>query len=188
MELLSLVPGTPPFDGAVDCYRRVWGRDGAVAFREHAEFPGYRGLAAVEDGRVVGYAYGYTSRPGQYYHEALRAVVPAGTYERWLTDCFELVELGVDPDERGRGLGGRLHDALLDGTGHATSVLTTGVDNDPARRLYEGRGWEALYEPFDPEGGEPMTVYGLGLADGGREAASANADALDLDRSPRGVR
>jgi GNAT superfamily N-acetyltransferase len=161
MEVLSLVPGTPQFDGAVECYRRVWDREADVAFRRHAEFPGYRGLAAVEAGRVVGYAYGYTTRPGQYYHEALRAVLPESTYDRWLTDCFEFVELGVEPAARRRGLGGRLHDALLAGRPHATSVLTTGVDNRPARELYEERGWESLFEPFDPEGGEPMAVYGL---------------------------
>ncbi|MFD1514648.1 GNAT family N-acetyltransferase [Halomarina rubra] len=171
MELLSLVPNTPAFDGAVDCYRRIWDRDGTVAFRKHAEFPGYRGFVAVEDGAVVGYVYGYTSEPGQYYHEALRAVLPPSTYARWLDDCFELVELGVAPEARGRGLGGRLHDCLLQGLPHATSVLTTGVDNEAARELYERRDWEAVFEPFDPEGGEPMVVYGRAL--------DATDDALD---------
>ena len=161
MDLRPLVPDTSAFDEAVECYRRIWGQDRRVAFREHAEFPGYRGVVAVDDGSVVGYAYGYTTEPGQYYHEALRAVLPRSTYGRWLADCFELVELGVVPEARCRGVGGRLHDALLRGVPHSTSVLTTGVDNDPARALYETRGWEALYEPFDPEGGEPMVVYGL---------------------------
>ena len=161
MELQPLVPDTPAFDEAAECYRRIWGRDGRAAFREHAEYPGYRGVVAVEEGSAVGYAYGYTTEPGQYYHEALRAVLPRSTYGRWLADCFELVELGVVPAARGRGLGGRLHDVLLDGLPHATSVLTTGVDNHPARALYEGRGWQALFEPFDPEGSKPMVVYGL---------------------------
>lgn len=186
MELLSLVPNTPAFDGAVECYRRVWNRDGSVAFRKHANYPGYRGFVAVEDGTVLGYAYGYTTEPGQYYHEALRAVLPASTYHGWLADCFELVELGVTPDARGRGIGSTLHDSLLTGLPHARSVLTTGVDNDAARRLYETRGWEALFEPFDPEGGDPMVVYGKTL-DPERADAVGDDDALSgRERPPRG--
>lgn len=163
MDLVALAPDTPAFDGAVECYRRIWGREGHVAFRKHATFPGYRGVVAVEDDRVVGYAYGYTTRPGQYYHEALRAVLPSPVYVRWFDDCFEFVELGVVEEARGRGVGGRLHDALVEGLTHARSVLTTGIDNEVARRFYEDRGWEPLFQPFDPEGGDPMVVYGLAL-------------------------
>lgn len=179
MDLRPLAPDTAAFDGAVECYRRIWGRDGQATFREHAEYPGYRGVVAVEEGAVVGYAYGYTTEPGQYYHEALRAVLPRSTYGRWLADCFELVELGVVSEARGRGLGGRLHDALLRGLPHATSVLTTGVDNEPARTLYESRGWEALFEPFDPEGGEPMVVYGLARSPRASDAAGERRSRTD---------
>ncbi|MWG34059.1 GNAT family N-acetyltransferase [Halomarina oriensis] len=134
----------------------------------------------------MGYAYGYTSSPGQYYHEALRSVVPPAVYARWFDDCFEFVELGVVERARGRGVGGRLHDALLAGRTHATSVLTTGVDNATARAFYEDRGWEALYQPFDPEGGEPMVVYGRGLgAEHGGDGGAAGTLGGRDDRSPR---
>ena len=178
MELLPLVPDTPLFERAVDCYWTIFGasphgrsdRETAAAmFRRHADHPGYRGLVAAtggsvaEPGSVLGYTYGYESRPGQYYREALAGALAAEQAERWLSDCFEFVELGVTPAVRRRGLGGYLHDSLLEGVPQETSVLTTGVDNEAARALYAGRGWEVIAEPFSVQGGPPMVVMGREL-------------------------
>lgn len=178
MNVLPLVPDTPAFDRAVDCYWGVFGgsphgrpdrETAATMFRRHAGYPGYRGLVAAtgtsvaSPGTVLGYTYGYASRPGQYYREELAAVLPSERAERWLSDCFEFVELGVAARARRRGVGGVLHDALLADLPHATSVLTTGVDNAAARSLYAGRGWVSLHEPFSVQGGPAMVVLGLDL-------------------------
>jgi GNAT superfamily N-acetyltransferase len=173
MEFLPLVPGTPAFEGAVDCYWDIFGDAPAgrrsretvgAVFRSHADFPGFEGLVAAtggsvrSPGSVLGYAYGYGSRPEQYYREVLADALPAAQADRWLADCFEFVELGVAPDYRRHGLGGRLHDALLENRPEATSVLTTGVDNEAARSLYVDRGWEAVLEPISVRGGPRMVV------------------------------
>jgi ribosomal protein S18 acetylase RimI-like enzyme len=171
MDLVPLVPGTDSFERAVDCYWGIYGRsphgrpDRATAaemFARHADYPGYRGVVAVDEGSVAGYAYGYSSLPGQYYHDRLRGALDEESAERWLADCFEFVELGVLPYARRRGVGSRLHDAVFAGVDHATSVLTTGTDNAPARRLYEAKGWEPIREPFD--GGDvPLAILGRDL-------------------------
>ncbi|WP_254536332.1 GNAT family N-acetyltransferase [Halomarina litorea] len=178
MNLLPLVPDTPAFDRAVDCYWGVFGRsphgrpDRATAetmFRRHAQFPGYRGLVAAtggsvaSPGTVLGYAYGYESRPGQYYRGELAAALPDARADRWLADCFEFVELGVVAHARRQGVGGALHDALLADRPQSTSVLTTGVDNGGARALYADRGWVTLHEPFSVQDGPEMVVLGLDL-------------------------
>lgn len=178
MDLRPLVPGTPHFERAVDCYWDIFGESphgrpdratAATMFRRHADYPGYRGLVAVSEppttggGSVLGYTYGYASAPDQYYHEQLAGALGPDRAERWLSDCFELVELGVAPGARRRGVGGYLHDSLLAGVPSETSVLTTGVDNGPARSLYTDRGWVAVAEPFSVQGGPPMVVMGRDL-------------------------
>jgi hypothetical protein len=43
-----------------------------------------------------------------------------------------------------------------------TAVLTTEVDNHPARAFYEQRGWSVVHEPFRVADTE-MAVYGRRL-------------------------
>lgn len=193
MYLVPLVPGTDAFERAIDCYWGIYeysphGRadraTAAATFARHADFPGYRGLVAVEGSSAAGYAYGYSSRPGQYYHDRLRAALDEAAVERWLADCFEFVELGVAPYARRQGVGSRLHDALLAGVDHATSVLTTGVANAPARRFYDGKGWETVHEPF-PAGADANP----GDADAdGNEAETGAGSETGRDRSDAGTR
>lgn len=168
---------SPGFDAVIDAYlaafdvppERPEARAEAEAmFRRHAGYPGWRGLVALGPGdEVLGFAYGYTSTPGQFYRGKLEAALGPDLSARWLSDCFEFVELGVVPPARRRGIAGRLHDALLAGTGHRTAVLTTWVTNTPARALYESRGWQVILEPWLPApDGEPYVIMGLDL--GGR--------------------
>ena len=53
--------------------------------------------------------------------------------------------LYLDPDERGRGLGTSLLGHVLDGakgSGYRLATLYVLIDNAPARRFYERRGWQ----------------------------------------------
>ena len=75
--------------------------------------------------------------------------VPQELEDEWLGGHFEFVELAVDPDHQGRGLGAALHDALLAGLPHARALLSTWRDERPARRLYLTRGWTVLQEELD---------------------------------------
>lgn len=174
MEIRALTPDAALLDAAVECYRAAHGTPDprpavAARFERHATYPGWRGHVALADfdadgtSRVVGYVYGYSSAPDQQYHRTLRDALPARTYDRWLTDCFEVVELGVHPAYRRQGLATRLHDAVLDGVPHRTAVLTTGVDNAPAQALYDRLGWVLVWEPFVPDRGPEMVVLGKDL-------------------------
>ncbi|WP_255195254.1 GNAT family N-acetyltransferase [Halorarius litoreus] len=166
MELLPLAADTPHFRAATDLYGTIHGEPVEAVrerFRTHTEREGYRGFVAIgTSGHVVGFTYGHVSRTGQQYHDRLRAAVTDETYTRWLTDAFELVELGVEASQRRTGLGSALHDELFGGVGRATGVLTTESENAPARAFYEGHGWGVIHEPFHVADTE-MAVYGRDL-------------------------
>lgn len=131
----------------------------------HSTYPGFRFRGAIgEDGAVLGFSYGYSSRPGQWWHEVVGRAIPPEVRTDWLGDAFDFTELAVRPDARGRGLGGRLHDALLAGVAHRTACLSTHQSESVALRLYRGRGWEDVLRDFHfPGFAEPYLILGKRL-------------------------
>jgi len=109
----------------------------------HRSRPGFRLATARDEGRLVGFAWGYTGSRGEYWPDLVLATLP--DLDGWVGGHFELVELAVLPDHRGRGTGRALHDRLLDGLPHDRALLSTTSDEpDPAVRLYRSRGWQPL--------------------------------------------
>ncbi|WP_261133944.1 GNAT family N-acetyltransferase [Bacillus sp. Marseille-Q3570] len=155
-------------DQVVDIFCRVHGGDfddTKERFERHATYGGYQGLVAVdENDKVHGFVYGYTSLPGQFYNGKLRAKLTDGQIKEWLTDCFEFVELAVDPDHHRKGIGKQLHDAILESVPHQTSVLTTGVNMEAAKCLYLNNGWEIIQKNVDVLGvGNQQLIMGKKL-------------------------
>ena len=135
-------------------------------FDRHVERVGFRCFVARESNsaRILGFVYGYTSAPGQWWHDAVAAALRPAMVERWLTDCFELVELAVLPEMQGQGIGRRLHDALLTGLPHRTAVLSTLDMETAGLRLYRQRGWAPLLRDFIFPGGKlPYLIMGRDL-------------------------
>jgi ribosomal protein S18 acetylase RimI-like enzyme len=132
----------------------------------HAAREGFRFHAAEEEGRMVGFTYGYLGGPGQWWHDLVAVEMTDEQEARWLAPGhFEFVELHVRPEYRRRGLGGALHDELLSGLASRTAVLSTQTDNEPALALYRERGWQVVVPEmqFSP-GGVPYCILGLDLA------------------------
>ena len=155
----------------LDLYGRVHGLDAAaLAAREeimlrHFARRGYRGLIAAAGDALVGFAYGYTGDPGQYWYDKVHAAMPPALRRAWLErEHFEFVELAVEPGWQRRGIGGRLHDELLRDRPEPVALLTVRADNTPAQRLYLGRGWQVLLDAFTfAPGAAPYWVMGRRL-------------------------
>ena len=114
-----------------------WGR--------HLARAGFRLATARESRRLIGFAWGYTGALGQHWSDLVADSLPRPVADTWLGGHFELVELAVLEEFRRRGVGGRLHDVLLDDLPHERALLsTTDDENDPAVRLYRARGWMSL--------------------------------------------
>ena len=134
----------------------------------HAGRDGFR--AVIERGAagaLAGFAYGYRGGPGQWWHDLVAAALGPAEAERWLPPGhFEFVELHVRSDLWGRGIGGRLHDALL-ASEPGPSVLSTQQDNERALGLYERRGWRVIVPEIDfGVGYPPFCVLGKDRAAG----------------------
>jgi ribosomal protein S18 acetylase RimI-like enzyme len=69
----------------------------------------------------------------------------------------------VRAEHRRRGIGGTLHDAVLDGLDAPTAVLSTQTDNAPALALYRQRGWKVIVPYLDFGSGRPFLIMGKDL-------------------------
>ena len=123
----------------------------------HAAREGFRCVVASRQDDLLGFAYGYTGRRGQWWTDEVAARAPADVVDTWLDGHFEFVELGVDPAVRRRGHGRALHDRLLTGVPHGRALLTTYADDRPAPQLYRRLGWQLLVEKIF----EGSDLYGL---------------------------
>ncbi|MFD6177934.1 MULTISPECIES: GNAT family N-acetyltransferase [unclassified Isoptericola] len=123
----------------------VWRTD---RYDRHAARDGYRLVTAHAADHagddLVGFAWGYVGQRGQYWSDLLVDRLPDDVADAWVGDHFELVELGVLAAWRGHGVGRRLHDAVLDGVGRRSLLLTSDDEDDPAVRLYRRSGWQPL--------------------------------------------
>jgi len=144
-----------PLDELVDVYREAFTAPGydetpddVERFRsslpQHADREGFRLVLGSRSGRLVGFAYGYTGRRGQWWTDQILARVPTSITDVWVDGHFEFVELAVRPSEQGQGIGQALHDALQDDLPHRRALLGTWTDDRPARRLYLRSGWREL--------------------------------------------
>jgi GNAT superfamily N-acetyltransferase len=125
---------------------------------------GFRFVVAQVGATPVGFAYGYASKPGQWWHEMVRRALGPDQAAVWLVDAFEFVELALLPANRGQGLGARLYDALFQGLPHQTALASTADLETDAMRLYRRRGWVVLRGGFVfPRSTLPYVILGLDL-------------------------
>jgi len=141
------------------------GAQRAVSARKHVSFDGFACRAAVlEDGTLVGFGYGYTTKPGQWWHDLVRNALTPLDARDWLRDAFELSELHVLPEYHGIGIGRRLLTTLADGIPHAAMLLSTPDQDTRAFRLYRDTGFVDLARNYlFPGDARPFAVLGARL-------------------------
>jgi len=120
----------------------------APLWADHSRRDGFRCVVAVDDdGQIVGLAYGYHGRPGQWwYSEVARGLGDAP--QGWLADYFELTELHVRPDRQGTGLGESLLRGLLGPVTTQRVLLSTPEGENRAWRLYRRVGFRDVLRDF----------------------------------------
>lgn len=145
-------------------YPAETGRAHASFTASHASRRGFRAVAALADDALTGFGYGYTSVPGQWWHDQVRSAIPDPQRASWLTDCFELCELHVAPGWQGQGIGRRLLTALAADVPERRMLLSTPEGPTRARRLYRSVGFvELAGNHFFPGDGRPFAILGVEL-------------------------
>lgn len=115
-------------------------------------------------GQVVGFAYGYRSTAGQWWHDCVSRGLAKTAYDAWFRDCFEIAELHVSPHSQGRGNGRQLLTALLHELPCATALLSTpevAGENSRAWHLYRSFGFvDVLRHHHFPGDQRPFAILG----------------------------
>jgi ribosomal protein S18 acetylase RimI-like enzyme len=145
----------------------------AVSARKHVSLPGFACRAALlDDDTLVGFGYGYTTKPGQWWHDLVRRAIERDAAQDWLHDAFELSELHVLPEYQGSGIGRSMLLSLATGLPHAAMLLSTPDVETRAFRLYRKTGFVDLARNYlFPGDARPFAVLGarLPLPDGQSE-------------------
>jgi ribosomal protein S18 acetylase RimI-like enzyme len=126
----------------------------------HARRDGFKLVLATTDDVVSGYGYGFTGKRGQFWSDWLAGTAPADIVQTWVGNHFELVDIVVDPEHRGQGIAGLLHDELIARLPQDRALLATVPDDGAAARLYTGRGWQIIVPEIDGA----KALYGLDLS------------------------
>ena len=134
----------------------------------HVRRNGFRAVATLStEGALAGFGYGYTSGPGQWWHDQVRSALDDHGRDHWLSDCFEVVELHVLPRAQGHGVGARQLRALLAMADGKTVLLSTPeADEQKSRawRLYRRFGFVDVLRDFLFPGDErAFAILGRGL-------------------------
>lgn len=150
--------------GAAMGYPRQVAMARAGTTTQHTRLPDFRAVAAISGRALVGFGYGYRSAAGQWWHDQVASAVPAETRTRWMTDCFELSELHVEPGWQGRGIGRSLITTLLDPRPAAHVLLSTPEGPTRALSLYRSIGFvDVLRGHLFPGDARPFAVLGLSI-------------------------
>jgi ribosomal protein S18 acetylase RimI-like enzyme len=131
----------------------------------HTRLPGFRSVTAVaEDGRLVGFGYGYATLAGQWWHDQVRHALGPELAAGWLIDGFELCELHVLPGYQGRGIGRDVLVTLADLVEQSRVLLSTPEGPTRAWRLYTALGFVPLARQYRfPGDARPFAILGAHL-------------------------
>jgi ribosomal protein S18 acetylase RimI-like enzyme len=98
-------------------------------------------IARDDNGTIIGFCYGYIGEHGQYWTDYVAARIHPSLEKSWLGGHFEVAELAVDEENRGKGVGRQLLTALLESRGEDRIALQTMQKSSPALKLYHSLGF-----------------------------------------------
>lgn len=96
---------------------------------------------ATLHGELVGFAYGSQLSPETKWWEGFITPVSKDITTEWPGRTFALIDLAVENDWRGQGLGRKLHDTLLGSRDEERATLASQPSSTGVQAMYERWGW-----------------------------------------------
>lgn len=137
-------------DAINEIFKKTWKDTIKEQLKKHIEYEGFLCKVIRDNGRIIGFAYSYSSMPEQYYHNLLKNHLDKDIYRDHFIDCFEFVELALLPEYRGSGFGSLLVQKMIEGINHSNITLTTQYNNSVARNLYSHFCFDTINDDFTP--------------------------------------
>ena len=126
-------------------------------FRSHMRRPGYVGILAQIDHKIVGFAFGSYSLVGQWWHD--KVVNHVGFEHPALQSAWVLTQFNVLEAYRNQSIGKMLLAEIIEQQTKSNLLLSTQVANTGAQRFYKRLGWYVLHEGFVfSSGDEPYKI------------------------------
>lgn len=131
----------------------------------HAERRGFRCVAALDPAEVLlGFGYGYSVAPGQWWHDQVERAVGREAARAWLPGALELCELHVSPPCQGRGIGRSILLELVRDAENPRVLLSTPEGDTRAWRLYRTLGFnDVARRHLFPGDTRPFAILGAVL-------------------------
>jgi ribosomal protein S18 acetylase RimI-like enzyme len=104
--------------------------------------PGFESVCADSEDGLIGFAYGLPLQADTKWWDGLDPEPEPRFMTEMGTRTFAVIDLGVMPELRGRGLGRRLMDELLAGRSESRATLAANPHNHTAIAMYERWGWQ----------------------------------------------
>ncbi|WP_440105747.1 GNAT family N-acetyltransferase [Streptosporangium sp. H16] len=145
-DLYEAVFSLPPFDGnaAEFANQRSY-------FPRLVDRPGFRLTTARSGAEFVGFGYGHLLPADTRWWSALADPVGEEFAAETGSRTFVVIDYGVLPDWRGAGIGHRIHDELLSGSGAERATLSVQPKAVRTREVYRRWGWRKVSEKLmDP--------------------------------------
>lgn len=166
LSFLSLNATSPYVNDAIKIYDEYIPGDREYQehfFRSNMRRPGYIGLLAQIDKKIVGFAFGSFSLVGQWWHDKVANYV--GYEHPALQSAWVLTQLNVLEAYRNRNIGQQLLEAIITQQTRSNLLLSTQVANTNAQRFYKRLGWYVLHEGFIfSSGDEPYKILAKTLS------------------------
>lgn len=132
--------------------------------RRQAQARGFEAVTVRYGGALIGFAYGLPLSSTTTWWAGLDTDHGPGFVREDGGRTFALIDLGVVPDFRGRGLARRLVQDLLGGRPEERATLATDPNKPSVQRMYERWGWR-LAGRVPGSSGETLEAFDLYIKD-----------------------
>lgn len=152
----------PPFLGTEDEFR-----DQRSYYEEILLRRGFQLVTAKYADQYIGFIYGYLLPRDTKWWNGLSEELSDVFIEETGSRTFVIIDFGVLPAYRGKGVGKALHHCILSASGARRATLTVQAKAADTRSIYEHWGWRRIGQKSGSLGEVPVTfsVYVLAIAD-----------------------